>query len=257
MYKLTVFPSYYFQTATIHPCGVNRLLTPLRLVNQKLQSEGNRAFLEKSFHNMSFRDRPSFNWNHRVPKRNFRTNWRSCSTTGNEANDLSSRPPKRTNGPLGVIKDSGVYTRHGSTSSSIPSSSSASHASSSKSISTGNATRPTTIPTMEQLLQEYQSGVKPQFYDVKLKELDKPGMSVWHFKSICSLLSEQSRQGLHSQQFRPPTYDYSESPHGWQCKLTVFHPYTTYFLVTQSTKKKAEEHACKQALVWLRDQDIM
>ena len=137
--------------------------------------------------------RPSFGWNHRIPKRNITTN---------------NVPPR-------------------------------------------------TIPTMEQLLLEYQSETKPLFYEFKLKELDKPGMAVWHFKSICSLLAEQSRKGLHSHIFRPPTYDYSESPFGWRCKLTVFHPYTTYFLVTQSTKKKAEEHACKQALIWFRDQDVM
>lgn len=137
--------------------------------------------------------RPSFGWNHRIPKRNITTN---------------NVPPR-------------------------------------------------TIPTMEQLLHEYQSETKPLFYEFKLKELDKPGMAVWHFKSICSLLAEQSRKGLNSHIFRPPTYDYSESPFGWRCKLTVFHPYTTYFLVTQSTKKKAEEHACKQALIWFRDQDVM
>lgn len=243
----------------IHPSKVYRLLCQVTLVNHRpICQRINRLFVEESQITMSFRDR-SFNWNNRVPKRNFRTNWRSCSNTGNEPSDLASRPPKRTNAPLGVIKDSS-YTRHGSTSSSIPSSSSSvSHASSSsKSTSSGAANaRPTTIPTMEQLLAEYQAAVKPHFYDTKLKELDKPGMAVWHFKSVCSLLTEQSRQGLHSQQFRPPTYDYSESPHGWSCKLTVFHPYTTYFLVTQSTKKKAEEHACKQALVWLRDQDII
>lgn len=219
--------------------------------------------------------RSSFGWNHRLPRRNFKSNWRTCSSTGNnEGNDSprafrrnlptsSSSTAQNTNfNHIKETNNSKVSNNSSPARMSTSSSGLANTTSSSSSTSTsGNCSASNnmsrTIPTMEQLLQVYPLENRPYFYEYKLKELDKPGQAVWNFKSICSLLSEQSRQGLHSHVFRPPTYDYFESAGGWCCKLTVFHPYNTYFLVTQSSKKKAEEHACKQALIWFRDQDVM